>query len=101
MKSGRNKDLICARNQALIARYYYWAEIWGKGFYKTLEILSQQEFFISELTIQREILKNDKYLKDLRNGNTSVKKLECLFPGFSFKNTLKIQHPNKHQKSTV
>jgi len=84
MKKGRSDKLIELRNQALIARYYYWSEIWERRYDKVLETLSKHEFFISETTIHREILRNDNLLKNILNRRPDVKELALSFPGFNW-----------------
>lgn len=47
MPRGRNKALIEKRDEALCRRYYYWTEVERLRFDDALQILSEQEFFIS------------------------------------------------------
>jgi hypothetical protein len=102
MKRGRSDQLIQLRNKVLIARYYYWAEIWEKSCTKAIEILSLREFFIGERTIQNEIAKNETYLNELRTKKPTIKELECLYPGFCWRQTMTIiQQSKKSTKATL
>jgi hypothetical protein len=95
MKRGRNDELINLRSRTLVARYYYWVEIWEKSYNWTIKTLSKGEFFISELTIQRELTKFENYLLELRKAKPSIKELQKLYPGFCWQETLKVQN-KKH-----
>lgn len=55
MPRGRNKELIKARNERIVQRWYYWTEKQRLRFDDALTILSKQEFFISEDRIMRII----------------------------------------------
>ncbi|MDB9154241.1 transposase [Parabacteroides distasonis] len=65
MAKGRSKNLISLRDEKLIRRYYYWTEIRRRRFDDALEILSQEEFFISEARIMAIIRKNCDKLTDI------------------------------------
>uniref|UniRef100_UPI00402544A8 transposase n=1 Tax=Parabacteroides distasonis TaxID=823 RepID=UPI00402544A8 len=65
MAKGRSKNLISLRDEKLIRRYYYWTEIRRRRFDDALEILSQEEFFISEARIMAIIRKNCDKLADI------------------------------------
>ena len=56
MAKGRDKNLIELRDEALCRRYYYWTEV---------QVLSRQEFFISEERIMSIIRRKCRELKDL------------------------------------
>ncbi|HRY33414.1 MAG TPA: hypothetical protein P5531_10650 [Bacteroidales bacterium] len=83
MRRGRSEHLISIRNRALCARYYYWTEVWERRYEKVLETLMNDEFFISEVTIQREIMRSD-YLSELLNTRPKISELKVMFPGFSW-----------------
>ncbi|BDD07503.1 hypothetical protein [Aureibacter tunicatorum] len=72
---GRNSDLIERRNKALIQRFYYWTEVKRRRFDDTLKILSLDEFFISEYTIENIIKRNLFYLEDLIEKKPSIQRL--------------------------
>jgi hypothetical protein len=84
-KKGRNSDLVTMRNQALMARYYYWNILCERRHDKVLEMLSKREFFIAEATIMRQLLNNDVYLQELICNKVTVAKLELAFPTFNWK----------------
>jgi hypothetical protein len=100
MAKGRDNRLICLRNRALVARYYYYAEIWEKAYDKTLCTLSEHEFFISQYTIEDELKKCEGYLKELRQKAPTIKELECLYPGFCWRVTMNVRHPKRLAKIT-
>ncbi len=54
---GRDKELIEARDRKLFARYYYWTEVKRLRFDDALQILSTEEFFISESRVMQIIRK--------------------------------------------
>ena len=51
MGKGRDKELIKLRDEALCRRYYYWTEIQRLRFDDALKVLSEREFFISDMQI--------------------------------------------------
>ena len=51
MAKGRDKELIKLRDEALCRRYYYWTERQRLRFDDALKILSEREFFISDVRI--------------------------------------------------
>ena len=65
MAKGRSAELIKLRNKKLIERYFYWSEIKRRRFDDVLTILSTEEFFLSEATIERLIRDNDGLLQKL------------------------------------
>lgn len=70
MGKGRDKELIRLRDEALCRRYYYWTEVQRLRFDDALRILSEREFFISEVRIMTIIRKKsregiDKSIKPL------------------------------------
>lgn len=83
-KRGRSSHLISLRNKALAARYYYWTVIWDRSFMSVMRTLEQQEFFISDKTIQYELGRNDVYLKQLYETRPTVNELAEQYPGFSW-----------------
>ena len=97
MSRGRSSELIHLRNNALVARYYYWNDIWEKNYYVVIMNLSLHEFFIAESTIENEINDNEDYLLNLRASNPDIKKLACQYPGFSWNENMKVAKPNKKQ----
>ena len=51
MGKGRNKELIHLRNMNLLRRYHQLTEVERLRFDDTIRKLSEEEFFISEITI--------------------------------------------------
>ena len=49
MGKGRNQKLIKLRDEALCRRYYYWTEVQRLRFDDALRVLSEREFFLSEV----------------------------------------------------
>lgn len=95
MRPGRSEILLNLRNHVIVARYYYWSEIWDRRYEKVLDTLTHEEFFLAETTIQRIILMNDEYLTELRNRKPEIKELECKYPGFSWQQSLKASISKK------
>lgn len=84
-KKGRNSELIALRNQALLARYYYWSILCERRFDRALEILSKQEFFIAESTIMRILSDQDGYMQELVSNKVTLEMLEKAFPEWNWK----------------
>ena len=51
-RKGRNQELIRKRDEQLCRRYYYWTEKQRLRFDDALRILSEQEFFISDIDVK-------------------------------------------------
>ena len=62
---GRNAELILKRNQKLIRRYHYWSNIKRRRIDDVLQILSEEEFFISEQRIMVLLRQNQGLLDDI------------------------------------
>ena len=90
MKRGRSEKLIGMRDIAMVARYYYWSEMWERRYDKVLHTLSNQEFFLAESTIERILMLHDDYLVDLRKRRPDVKEMGCKFPGFNWQENTKF-----------
>lgn len=82
-RTGRNTRLVERRNRILIARYYYWSEIKRRRFDDVLEILQEQEVFITERTIY-EALKDNAYLDELMETKPTAEQLQEEYPSFNF-----------------
>ncbi|MCG8477048.1 MAG: hypothetical protein MI784_16395 [Cytophagales bacterium] len=76
MKKGRSADLISRRNSALVKRFYFWTEIKRRRFDDTLQILSLDEFFISEQTIENILRKNLSLLDSLMDRKPTQRQLK-------------------------
>lgn len=64
MGKGRDKELIKLRDAALCRRYYYWTEVQRLRFDDALRVLSEREFFISEVRIMAIIRRMSREGKD-------------------------------------
>jgi len=95
MKRGRSDILLNKRNLVMVARYYYWSEIWERRYDKVLDTLSKHEFFLAESTIERILLFNEGYLLELRNRRPEIRDFACKFPGFSWQENTKFGVPKK------
>lgn len=83
-KKGRNSNLVNMRDRVLVARYYYWTEIKRRRFDDTLEILQNQEVFISEKRIMAVLREQDEYLEQLTTFKTSAHDLKKQYPSFNW-----------------
>lgn len=97
-KKGRNADLVTLRNQALLARYYYWSIICERRFDRVLETLSRQEFFIAESTIMRVLADQDGYLQQLVANKVTIDSLSRAFPEFNWKPNSRISESKEQLK---
>lgn len=75
-------DRLKKRNQALVARYYYWSEIKRRRFDDVVAILSDQEFFIEYRTISNALIEFDDFLSDMCRRKVTSRSLRKSFPGF-------------------
>ncbi len=80
MKKGRNPDLISLRDQKLIERYYYWTEIRRRRFDDVLKILSVEEFFIAEKTIEDLLRINNDKIQEFIDKHKGLKFKSVMFP---------------------
>ena len=67
MQKGRDKRLIELRNKMLCRRWYYWTEIMRLRFDDTMKVLSEKEFFISEvrvMSIIRDCYNQSEYSRE-------------------------------------
>ena len=97
-KKGRNADLLALRNQALIARYYYWSVICERRFDKVLETLSRREFFIAEGTIMYQLANHDHYLQELIRNKVSIERLSQAFPEFNWRPNNRLMESKEQLK---
>lgn len=73
---GRSKRLVALRNQRMIVRYYYWREIQRRRSDDVFEILSNDEFFLEEITVRRIIRDNLELFSLLKKEKPGEKKLQ-------------------------
>lgn len=64
-RRGRSEELIAARNEALVDRYYFYGKFTDKRYDAILEDL-EKEFFIAQFTIQERINENFAKLSELK-----------------------------------
>jgi hypothetical protein len=96
-KKGRNADLVALRNEALLARYYYWSVIWERQHAKVLKILSR-EFFITEATIMRELLNHDDFLQKLIHYKVTIDKLAQVYPEWNWRPNTRFGYSKEQMK---
>lgn len=65
MPRGRNQELLSLRDEKLLRRYYELTEVQNLRFDRALQLLSVDEFFISEARIMSIIRKNCNRLGDI------------------------------------
>jgi len=76
MPKTRSRPLVQNRNHRIIVRYYYWREIQRRRSDDVIQILSEDEFYLDPITIQRIIRKNlDKFF-ELKKEKPPLKKLQ-------------------------
>lgn len=78
------QDRIDKRNRVLVARYYYWTELKRVRFDDTLNILSDNEFFVENRTITNALVDYDSFYNKLIKDNATSRYLKKLFPGFDW-----------------
>lgn len=77
-RKGRNGRLVTLRNRKMIIRYYYWREIQRRRSDDVFAILSNEEFFLQEVTVRRIIRDQLDYFSELKTEKPSEKKLQSL-----------------------
>lgn len=80
-RNGRDAELIAARNVHIMYRYHYWLTIENLNWPKTLALLSEQ-FYLSEVTINKIITENTTLRRQIINENPSLKDLEKKYLSF-------------------
>lgn len=73
---GRSKRLVALRNQRMIVRYYYWREIQRRRSDDVFEILSNDEFFLEEITVRRIVRDQLDFFTQLKKEKASEKRLQ-------------------------
>lgn len=76
---GRSADLIDARNECMMYRYYYLIRIKKMQYLDALDELAAQ-FFISTMTVIYQLQKNEGRLRAIMREEAAVKKLSKKFP---------------------
>jgi len=76
LPKGRCKRLVALRNQKMIVRYYYWREIQRRRSDDVFQILSNEEFFLQEVTVRRIIRDNLDHFHQLKKDRPNEKKLQ-------------------------
>lgn len=66
-KRGRSQELICSRNECLVARYYFLSEIKRLRFDDVIARLSCA-FFISHSQVMSVITKNNNLFEELKGS---------------------------------
>jgi len=97
-KKGRNAGLVALRNEALLARYYYWSVICERRFDSVLDILSKQEFFITEATIMRELLHHDEFLQELIRNKVTITQLSMAYPEWNWRPNTRFGYDKKQMR---
>lgn len=77
-------DRIHLRNRVLVARLYYWQEIMRRRTDDVMIILSENEFFVDERTIQNALIEQADYYTDLCRRHVTARQLQRKYPSFKF-----------------
>ena len=77
-------DRIHLRNRVLVARLYYWQEIMRRRTDDVMIILSENEFFVDERTIQNALVELADYYTDLCRRHVTARQLQRKYPSFKF-----------------
>lgn len=77
-------ERLTKRNKTMLARYYYWTEIKRRRFDDVLRILSDNEFFVDERTINNALVGMNEYYTELCRTKPTLRKLSQLYPGFDW-----------------
>jgi hypothetical protein len=78
-RKGRSADLIKARNECLVARYYFYLNFSERRYEIIVELLSK-EFFISTVTIPELLSKNIQLLENFRKNKTDKTYFDKKYP---------------------
>lgn len=81
-RKGRSELLKQKQNELIICRYYYHIKIIGRQYESTLELLEQQEVFLSQRTLVDIISNNQPLLRNLHNTRPDVKYFRHKYPHF-------------------
>lgn len=92
----RSSELIEVRNRAVAARWYYWADIMRRRTDDVLAILSTQEFFLGERTLENIIGSQCMYLHRLAAAKATAADLSKEYPSFAW--PLPASPPPKKRK---
>ena len=85
-KSGRVSRME-ARNDVLVARYFYWTEIRRRRFDDVISILENNEFFVEYQTIAKTVAAYDAYyvfFKGMLPGGAAKKYLRKHYPSWNW-----------------
>ena len=75
MNKGRSKDLIARRDAKLAERWHYWTEVKRRRIDDVMQILSTEEFFLSQQRIMVIIKEQSELLDKLNNKTQPIKQL--------------------------
>lgn len=86
MKPGRSKSnpLHKKRNRTLAARYYYWNDLQRRRFDDVMDIISKNEFFIGEQSINQALEDQREYMNKLASEKVQARDLKKQYPGFDW-----------------
>ena len=79
-RKGRNELLHTKRNELLIHRYYFYTRVAGRQYGHALNIMEQEEFFISERTIINTVMANSELLTELNSRRPDKKFFKDKYP---------------------
>lgn len=80
-KRGRSESLIKQRNEAMVARYYYWAHVKKLKYEECIGNLSL-EFYLHERTIIDILIDNSIDISGLVSEKATVQQLKIRFSWF-------------------
>lgn len=78
----KRNDLLKLRDNAVIARYYYYTEIKRLRHDDALTIIAEEEFFKGLRTIENVLLRNDQYFCEVLKNSPSIQQLKKQYPTF-------------------
>lgn len=81
-RKGRSEFLKQKQNELIICRYYFHIKIMGRQYEATLEILEQQEIYLSQRTIINILNENSTLLRNLHNTKPDLKYFRNKYPHF-------------------
>lgn len=78
------RDRLDKRDRIMAARYYYWTEIKRRRFDDVLKILTDNEFFVEDRTINNTLVAQSEFYNELLRNKTKPRKLRAMFPGWDW-----------------
>lgn len=89
VKKGRSAKLIHRRDELLMIRYFYYAEVKRLRFDDVLRVMSEEEFFIETQTIVNRLTCLSDRIKERFNDRPSLARLKEMSGSFCMEVTQK------------